>query len=419
MQLPHIIIGILLSLFLFCCKQKQNSIEVSDSNRTKATDRIDAQPPKGEITTVYCKNAPAISYAFYLPTNYEKKGTYPAICFFDPQGNGKKPVNLYKDIADRYGFILIGMNNSKNGQNVNEIIENFKIVVKDVSEQGFNPGNDLVLCGFSGGARVVNSIVAVNPEYKNIIGCGAGIVVGRTFIGNAINIVGEKDFNYCEVVKIAEQNNKNHYSVLTHAGKHEWPNLTIMIKAIALIELNSERSTIHPDTLKQFEYESKSWTSTLPDLNSIDNELQQQQFFAKWLIEKDWNYWQQELTQLEKKALLSSGERLVSERALNYLGAICYSYAGAALRENNKAQAEKILKVYGRVDPTNADMFYYKSNYATLYESKRLAVEYLKKAAENGFSEIEKINSSTILAQLKTEMEFDEIYDIIENNSLK
>ena len=40
---------------------------------------------------------------------------WPIIYFFDPHGVGNLPLILYKDLAEKYGFIIAGTYNSKNG----------------------------------------------------------------------------------------------------------------------------------------------------------------------------------------------------------------------------------------------------------------------------------------------------------------
>ena len=55
----------------------------------------------------------AQSYMLYLPSTYTATKRWPVIYFFDPGGQGR-PLELYKDIGEKYGFILAGSNNSRN-----------------------------------------------------------------------------------------------------------------------------------------------------------------------------------------------------------------------------------------------------------------------------------------------------------------
>src|SRR6266404_2597304 len=66
------------------------------------------------IDSVICKADPAQSYALYIPSKGNATAL-PVIYFFDPHGSGALPLNKYRSLAEAYGFILAGSNNSKNG----------------------------------------------------------------------------------------------------------------------------------------------------------------------------------------------------------------------------------------------------------------------------------------------------------------
>src|ERR1051326_8768484 len=67
---------------------------------------------KGKVLNpVFIKGDSTQSYALYLPTSYNTEKKYPAIYFFDPHAGGHIPIDKYKDLAEKYDFILIGSNN--------------------------------------------------------------------------------------------------------------------------------------------------------------------------------------------------------------------------------------------------------------------------------------------------------------------
>src|ERR1017187_4246613 len=66
------------------------------------------------IDPVICKSDSTQSYALYIPAK-ANKSALPIIYFFDAHGDGALPLKKYKSLADAYGFILIGSNSSKNG----------------------------------------------------------------------------------------------------------------------------------------------------------------------------------------------------------------------------------------------------------------------------------------------------------------
>src|ERR1700689_5295471 len=85
----------------------------SAAARQKSTPQ--ALPPGVLIPDEKCAARPAQSYALYLPSHYTPDKRWPIVYTFDPDGRGEVAVALIKDAAERYGFIVLGSNNSRNG----------------------------------------------------------------------------------------------------------------------------------------------------------------------------------------------------------------------------------------------------------------------------------------------------------------
>lgn len=58
------------------------------------------------IERVVCQKDPAQSYALYLPSGYTHEREWPIIYCFDYIGNGKVPVERFRDAAETYGYII-------------------------------------------------------------------------------------------------------------------------------------------------------------------------------------------------------------------------------------------------------------------------------------------------------------------------
>ena len=68
------------------------------------------------IPRVACIDHPEQSYALYLPSNYSPESKWPIVYIFDPGARGNMPVMLAKEAAEKFGYILMGSNNSRNGE---------------------------------------------------------------------------------------------------------------------------------------------------------------------------------------------------------------------------------------------------------------------------------------------------------------
>jgi hypothetical protein len=67
------------------------------------------------IESVVTSRDPSQSYALYLPSNYTPEKSWPLLLCLDPRARGAIPVKLFSEAAERYGWIVIGSNNSRNG----------------------------------------------------------------------------------------------------------------------------------------------------------------------------------------------------------------------------------------------------------------------------------------------------------------
>src|SRR5262245_25307467 len=74
--------------------------------------------PKGEvIERVTSKADQTQSYALYLPKAYTPDKKWPILYAFEPVARGKLPVTIFQEAAEKFGFIVVGSYNSRNGLN--------------------------------------------------------------------------------------------------------------------------------------------------------------------------------------------------------------------------------------------------------------------------------------------------------------
>ena len=84
----------------------QSSVAVADSQ---------SLTPGTVLPKVVTRANPDQSYALYLPSYYVPSKKFPIVYAFDPGARGNIPVELMKDAAERYGYIVVASNNSRNG----------------------------------------------------------------------------------------------------------------------------------------------------------------------------------------------------------------------------------------------------------------------------------------------------------------
>ncbi|MGE5362000.1 MAG: TPR end-of-group domain-containing protein [Bacteroidales bacterium] len=215
--------------------------------------RLSAQPaqdpPRGAIVDkVTCQGDPGQSYALYLPSTYSPDRKWPILYAFDPGARGGVPVRRFADAAERYGFIVVGSNNSRNGPLA--VAQNALNAMLDDTRARFSlERKRLYVTGFSGGARVASVVGMVMPgEVAGVIAFGAGFQPGVApspslpFVYYAA--VGIDDFNFPELQNLNRSLEKLDlpHRLDVFEGGHEWPSEIVCRHALEWMELQAMRS---------------------------------------------------------------------------------------------------------------------------------------------------------------------------------
>ncbi len=224
----------LLFLFLFTC-----------TNVQAATEDL----PRGVvIEKVICKSDTSQSYALYLPSNYTPTRAWAILYCFDPAARGQIPVELFKEAAEKYGYIVVGSNNSRNGPRV-PLEDILQTLFTDTFARFTINEKRIYTAGFSGGARVASSIAyRLNGKVAGVIACGAGFPpnllppksVPFVFFG----IAGIDDFNFPELYRLHSDLNAlaiaNRFQVFD--GGHSWAASDLCTEAIEWMEIQAMHS---------------------------------------------------------------------------------------------------------------------------------------------------------------------------------
>jgi len=210
---------------------------------------------KDQITdTVRCRDASRLSYALYLPAQYDKKKSWPVILIFDPSARGRTGVSTFIEAARKYGFILACSNNSRNGP----MGENFTAaasMLQDIEERFTIDQKRIYAAGFSGGSRFAMAIAVNEKKISGVIGCGAGLPNDRNYLPSVnstflyYGLAGTRDMNYPEMHDLAGffSNRTRVISYLrTFSGGHQWPGSDLITEAVEWLMLQTMNLKIIP-----------------------------------------------------------------------------------------------------------------------------------------------------------------------------
>lgn len=411
-------------------------------------------PKRGEIhKRIACTGVPSRSYALYIPpgnTSPARPGTgngegtprlYPVMIAFDPHGDGLLPLTIYRDLADRYGFILFGSNDSKNGLGREETEEIVSVMMHDVRTVYPVDTNRFYLLGFSGGARVAAMAAMHKVPVKGVIGCGAGFGSSDKPILNKFDffgIAGTADFNMDELQQLDGPLSRagfRHF-ITTFAGSHAWPPASVMEDGFRWITLNAMKDGI---VKKDTQYVSEVIAAFVDrattaihrnELIAAADAYRAALSFTEGLVSAD--QCRKDLLELEKlpayqarlayrkkvlelevtekeelmQALQSEGpgwwkrkittyhnhkadpeDTLKDRRVLSFISLYCYMNANAAMAQQDDRTAGRIIEIYETVDPGNPEPNYMRAVLLARGRDEKAAFGQLKIAVIKGFSD--------------------------------
>ncbi|MCI0486068.1 MAG: hypothetical protein L0229_05660 [Blastocatellia bacterium] len=431
--------------------------------------------PKGEtIGQVFCRSNLKQSYALFLPTSYEENRKWPVLYCFDPFSQGRVPVEQFKEAAERYGYILVGMNNSKNGS-FEKSLEALEAVWKDTQERLSIDEKRIYIAGFSGGARVASIVGSLcGGCVAGVIGCAAGFHLKFAPAKNMpfvyFGTIGTDDFNYPEMRSLEADLDKKRVvnRIEVFEGAHTWAPKDLCAKALGWMELqaikrglrekdealidalfnsdveeahNFEKNyDIYQAYLKyeaiaedfkglrdvaEFEKEAARLKKTSEVKEAIKKEgaeAQQQEVLEQEIIAIAEDYkkldtqtvalgqLRKRIAEIRKNAARpnNDGKRRVARRALSHLFEEFYE-VGSIVKANDYEMAVANLEIAMEINSNDKRAPYQLACAHATKGEKKKALAALRRAVENGFTNVAAIENSKELDSVREEDEYKKI----------
>ena len=186
------------------------------------------------------------THAVYIPKSYTPEKKWPILFAFEPRSQGKIPVELFQEAAERLGWIIISSNHYLSDDPNAKNFDVLKAMWSD-SHRWFSIDEKRIYAtGFSGGARMAWGMDYVFPkQIAGVIGVGAGTHPDRppsretAFLWYGIS--GDRDFNYLEMRDLDRQLQTLSipHRVEFFDGRHEWPPAEYCVRALDWMELQA------------------------------------------------------------------------------------------------------------------------------------------------------------------------------------
>ena len=434
-------------------------------------DNQQAQFPHGEIIEkVTCIANPEQSYALFLPPGYTPEKKWPILYAFDPIARGAVPVKLFQAAAREFGFILVGSNNSRNGIDLNAIVET---LWSDTHQRLAIDERRVYTTGFSGGARVASAIAL---SYRGAV---AGVIAASggprpnfnplpanqfAFFGTA----GTEDFNFPEMQQLKRRMDEVGVTnrLVIFEGGHEWPPAEVCSEAISWMEVQAMKSgtrakdnelldrllAAKTKTARNYETAKQSFEAYLEfealvtefkglrDVNELAADAERlriskevkaaiksekaeeedqarlsgklQTLIARLQDESTYTETiaelKYDLSDLTKKSedSKSVAERRVARRVLQSLVIQIYEEAFALKQKKNYAAIPAKFELAALIKPKDPRVFYELAAAYARVGSKGRATTALGQAIERGFSDLARIEQNEDFASLRNDADF-------------
>jgi len=463
--------GCLVTLFFYTisCAGKNNGNSSKDNNDIDTSIATNISDPDtfatGKvIARVICKTDASQAYALYIPVKGNKE-TLPVIYFFDPHGDGSLPLDKYKVLADAYNFILIGSNNSKNGNDWSTAGNIWNTLFDDSQKRLKINTNRIYLCGFSGGAKVATYVGLNHNEIKGVIANGAGLpdVASSANVHFTFTAIGGRgDMNMTDLVAITNALDKTQirHRLLFFDGIHEWAPENTMNIAFAGLQLDAMLEKLIPvddtfinnyvDSSKKriagysntndyikVEDECKLSISMLDGLTNDANwfkekdaaiksnpvyqkqsEAAQHLFTTEQYIKNvftqefqqgDMNYWMKTIKDVQAKAKAKTEEGAMYQRLQAFLSLAFYSISNQMISGNKNSDAAYFVDFYKLTDPSNSEAWYFSAILNARNNNAKATGADLLKAVANGFNDKIRLMQQTEFQQLGMQINLAEI----------
>jgi dienelactone hydrolase len=441
---------------MICCGQKKPpSIPV----------RPDMTLFKGKCTyDILCRLDSGLSYALYLPSGYDTLRQWPVIIAFDSHGDGRLPVNLMKKQAEKYQYIIVGSNNSRNGLASEVTSAIYDGILKDLSWRFSLDPKRIYTMGFSGGARVAAYQGIYKKGIRAVIGCSGGLPSNASLTGvsfNYLGVVGTLDFNYLEMNQLFKQLDATqtpHY-LMTFEGTHTWPPDSCIEDIFAYLQMDALKEGLLSNDTQSWKQslesslkmssdkaiQSHQWLNAL-EINNLGVELfkglpesaefeaeiiqikskketlgamqQQESWLSKeqslqqeylsYLGTKSSGWWNSEVQRIEKIASRQGGteESRVYRRLLSYMSLACFMNASQARNSGQWDAFGYFVSIYGIVDPENNETAYLQAVNEMHSRQSAKAIESLKRAFKMGFNDCTRLMNDTTFSSLRENSQF-------------
>lgn len=211
-----------------------------------------APPATGRLVEkVACRSDPTQTYTLYLPSAYTTQREWPLLFVFDPRGRGTFAAEIFRDAAEKYGWIIASSDNTQSDGEWEPNQRALAAMWPDVPDAYAVDPRRIYAAGFSGGASVAWALGRATEAIAGVIASGApnpGTESPKPVHFAWFGSAGHADFNFLDAKAIDRRigDAGDPHRLEYFDGSHQWLPRALAMRAIGWLEALAMKSGLRP-----------------------------------------------------------------------------------------------------------------------------------------------------------------------------
>jgi tetratricopeptide (TPR) repeat protein len=182
---------------------------------------------------------PSQTYTLYLPSAYDPARKWPVMLVLDPRGRSVPAAELFREAAERYGWILVSSNDTRSDGGWEPNRKALSALWPEVTQRYASDPRRIYAAGFSGTVLVAwNLGFSTNGLAGVIAACGRHEARTLPVSWAQYSATGTEDFNYLPTLAMEEELDraKAIHRLAVFDGPHAWMPKEMASEAVEWLE---------------------------------------------------------------------------------------------------------------------------------------------------------------------------------------
>ncbi|MCM4158050.1 hypothetical protein [Gramella sp. AN32] len=202
---------------------------------------------KGSVTDSLPINLEkSATFALFAPSNYTSEKEWPVLFVFDPLGRGKSSANLFRNVAENQGYLIISSNINIKEKPLDSVV-NMATTMFNTVFKSLPVNKQMVYsAGLSEGAQIASSLPIFYPDVSGVLAIGNSLLDRKSINKKKpfmfIAMGGKRDYMIYEMELYLKFFDDIDFptDVYYYDGKEdEWPDPQILENAVSSFSLQA------------------------------------------------------------------------------------------------------------------------------------------------------------------------------------